>query len=60
MTITTKDLYTLVNQEIDKRNQFQNSKTFRNQLDRVEVQPLIGSNITDVRASDLIDLFKIC
>ena len=51
---TYRNLYSLVKKEIERRLQFKDTKSFRNQLDRAEVGPLFNNPISDIRASDII------
>lgn len=51
---TYKDIFQLVDNQIQKRLQFQNTKTFRNQLDRTDVGPLFGNSVSDVRSADIV------
>lgn len=53
--VTYKNLFKLVEEQISKRDQFRETKRFRNQLDRKDVAPLIGNPISDVRSTEIID-----
>lgn len=52
--ITYKDLHKLVQEQIDKSISFQDTKTFRNQLDRQEISTLAGNSSSDITAAQLI------
>lgn len=51
---TYKDLYRLIREEIDKGKQYQDTKRFRNQLDRGALAPAFPNSVSDIRAADLI------
>lgn len=52
--VTYKDLHKLVQEQIDKSISFQNTTTFRNQLDRQQISTLAGNSSSDISAAQLI------
>lgn len=51
---TYKDLYRLVDDQIDKKIDFSGKRKYPTQLERIEIAPLTNSGISDVRTAELI------
>ncbi len=56
---TYKDAFQLVSEEIEKRIEYRNTKTFRNQLDRSTLFPFVPNALSDIRAADLVTAVQV-